>query len=159
VDFNAHYERCSKARKTKTSNLFRKRWQTIKAMIRTKKHPRTIVTTTVKIVDNSHESREIVDCELPNVQYESYQQEQQPSNLCPSTPRQSSFLTPIITGFSEQILVPFFVMFIACLRIVYLLLFVVTLVAVVVLLYLGMFWKVLIIIFLIWLDLKLWRTN
>jgi len=123
-------------RKTKTSNLFRKRWQIIKTMIRRKKHPQTIVTATAEIVGNSHESREILHCELPDVQYESYQQEQQPSDLCASTPRQPRLLTPVITGFSEKILVPFFVVFIAGVRIVYLIPFVVTLVAVLVLLYL-----------------------
>jgi len=129
-------------------------------MMRTRHHHQTTVTTAEEIVATNHEQRNILDRELLDAQYGRYQQQQQrSSNLYARAPRESTFSTAPVVRRPVKPLIPSIQALIKCLMMLILSFFIITLATIPVLIYLGIFWKVLISIFIIWFDLKLWKTN
>ncbi len=151
ANFKAHSKRCSKNRITRTSNLLRKRWSSIKTIIQRRPHCQTTVRNAEEIVNTNHE--------LPDVLYRSYQrreqQQQQISNFYARIPLESTHTTAAVTVSGRELLAPLITAFRKFINIVILLFFIVT----VFLISVGIFWTVLFVIFLIWFDQKLQRRN
>lgn len=142
ANFDAHLRRCSKKKTRKTSNLFRKPWDSVKTLVRTKFNRRTRVINFGNIIYRVRW----------NIQHRRYRQRSFDSNLRMSQ-TSAATKTAVARVFEAVILLIFILIGFTLMAI--LLFFVITFI----LIYLGIFCKVLFVVFVIGLSATLCKRN